>query len=85
MADCKDKSCCSKDTCCGQELVIDGEKIEAGHPRLLIPELCSLMYHQGWVTGTGGGMSIMKEYVLVNQAHTRPCEFYYQDFYFAEF
>lgn len=43
--------------------MIQGEKIEVGHPRLLIPELCSLMYHQGWVTGTGGGMSIKKEYV----------------------
>mmetsp|Transcript_17447 Transcript_17447/g.44454 ORF Transcript_17447/g.44454 Transcript_17447/m.44454 type:complete len:226 (-) Transcript_17447:776-1453(-) len=24
----------------------------------LIPELCRLMYHLGWVTGTGGGISI---------------------------
>jgi len=28
------------------------------HPRRLIPELCNQMYHQGWVTGTGGGISI---------------------------
>uniref|UniRef100_A0A1B6EEA1 Class II aldolase/adducin N-terminal domain-containing protein n=1 Tax=Clastoptera arizonana TaxID=38151 RepID=A0A1B6EEA1_9HEMI len=28
------------------------------HPRYLIPELCKQFYHLGWVTGTGGGMSI---------------------------
>ncbi|XP_045499281.1 probable methylthioribulose-1-phosphate dehydratase isoform X2 [Colias croceus] len=28
------------------------------HPRNLIPELCSQFYHLGWVTGTGGGISI---------------------------
>ncbi|XP_047515721.1 probable methylthioribulose-1-phosphate dehydratase isoform X2 [Pieris napi] len=28
------------------------------HPRNLIPELCSQFYHMGWVTGTGGGISI---------------------------
>eukprot|EP01097_Dermamoeba_algensis_P009720 TRINITY_DN6965_c0_g1_i1.p1 TRINITY_DN6965_c0_g1~~TRINITY_DN6965_c0_g1_i1.p1 ORF type:complete len:250 (-),score=66.87 TRINITY_DN6965_c0_g1_i1:13-762(-) len=28
------------------------------HPRVLIPELCKQMYKMGWVTGTGGGMSI---------------------------
>jgi len=33
------------------------------HPRRLIPELCKLMYHLGWVTGTGGGMSIKYKYV----------------------
>lgn len=64
MADCKGKLCCGSAGCCdANELIIQGEKIEAGHPRLLIPELCGLMYHQGWVTGTGGGMSIQKEYV----------------------
>jgi len=31
------------------------------HPRRLIPELLRLMYKQGWVTGTGGGMSIKYE------------------------
>ncbi|KAJ3206749.1 hypothetical protein HDU67_007963 [Dinochytrium kinnereticum] len=31
------------------------------HPANLIPELCRLMYTQGWVTGTGGGMTIRKE------------------------
>lgn len=28
------------------------------HPRTLIPELCRQMYSLGWVTGTGGGISI---------------------------
>ncbi|CAB3254934.1 unnamed protein product [Arctia plantaginis] len=28
------------------------------HPRNLIPSLCNQFYHLGWVTGTGGGISI---------------------------
>ncbi|KAG8944526.1 Methylthioribulose-1-phosphate dehydratase [Tulasnella sp. 424] len=28
------------------------------HPANLIPELCASFYHLGWVTGTGGGISI---------------------------
>ncbi|KAF9516515.1 hypothetical protein BS47DRAFT_1376005 [Hydnum rufescens UP504] len=28
------------------------------HPANLIPELCRSFYHLGWVTGTGGGVSI---------------------------
>jgi len=28
------------------------------HPRQLIPELCRQFYAKGWVTGTGGGISI---------------------------
>ncbi|XP_014674960.1 PREDICTED: methylthioribulose-1-phosphate dehydratase-like [Priapulus caudatus] len=31
------------------------------HPRNLIPELCRLFYDIGWVTGTGGGVSIRYE------------------------
>lgn len=31
------------------------------HPRKLIPELCKQFYHLGWVTGTGGGISIKLE------------------------
>ncbi len=30
------------------------------HPLNLIPELCRLFYTLGWVTGTGGGISIRK-------------------------
>ncbi|XP_007468127.1 PREDICTED: methylthioribulose-1-phosphate dehydratase [Lipotes vexillifer] len=28
------------------------------HPKYLIPELCKQFYHLGWVTGTGGGISL---------------------------
>ncbi|KAI8997673.1 methylthioribulose-1-phosphate dehydratase [Pilobolus umbonatus] len=31
---------------------------DPNHPANLIPELCNLFYSLGWVTGTGGGMSI---------------------------
>ena len=30
-------------------------------PRKLIPLLCHQFYHLGWVTGTGGGISIKNE------------------------
>lgn len=33
---------------------------EAEHPRVLIPELCRLFYQLGWVTGTGGGISVRR-------------------------
>lgn len=33
-------------------------EIKPEHPRKLIPELCNQFYHLGWVTGTGGGISI---------------------------
>ncbi|TEA25003.1 hypothetical protein DBR06_SOUSAS6510036, partial [Sousa chinensis] len=28
------------------------------HPRYLIPEICKQFYHLGWVTGTGGRISL---------------------------
>lgn len=31
------------------------------HPLNLIPELCRLFYTLGWVTGTGGGITIKKD------------------------
>lgn len=31
---------------------------DSEHPRQLIPELCQQFYNLGWVTGTGGGISI---------------------------
>lgn len=37
------------------------EKYPKEHPRNLIPELCRQFYHLGWVTGTGGGISIKHE------------------------
>ncbi|XP_028299107.1 methylthioribulose-1-phosphate dehydratase [Gouania willdenowi] len=33
---------------------------EREHPSLLIPELCRLFYQLGWVTGTGGGVSLRR-------------------------
>ena len=29
------------------------------HPANLIPELCRKFYNWGWVTGTGGGVSLL--------------------------
>lgn len=37
---------------------------DSQHPANLIPELCAKFWHLGWVTGTGGGASIRKEYAL---------------------
>ncbi|XP_042197484.1 methylthioribulose-1-phosphate dehydratase [Callorhinchus milii] len=37
----------------GHSMPLDQE-----HPRILIPELCRQFYHLGWVTGTGGGISL---------------------------
>ncbi|ESO02301.1 hypothetical protein HELRODRAFT_66255, partial [Helobdella robusta] len=34
---------------------------EQDNPRTLIPNLCKQFYHLGWVTGTGGGISIKHE------------------------
>ncbi|GFS18437.1 methylthioribulose-1-phosphate dehydratase [Elysia marginata] len=34
--------------------------VDEEHPRKLIVELCKQFYHLGWVTGTGGGMTIKK-------------------------
>jgi len=32
------------------------------HPTALIPDLLKLFYSLGWVTGTGGGLSVKHEY-----------------------
>lgn len=59
MADCsKNASSTGCNCCASQELVINGETIGKNHPRLLIPELCAAWYHEGGMTGTGGGMTI---------------------------
>ncbi|XP_028622831.1 methylthioribulose-1-phosphate dehydratase isoform X2 [Grammomys surdaster] len=49
MSGCQAKGdCCSRP--CGAQ--------DKEHPRFLIPELCKQFYHLGWVTGTGGGISL---------------------------
>ena len=47
---------------CFCSFVSQGEHAE--HPRNLITELCRQFYHLGWVTGTGGGISIKKGSVI---------------------
>lgn len=51
--------------CETQMTEIDETRIEnendPEHPINLIPELCRLFYSLGWVTGTGGGISIKRE------------------------
>jgi len=39
----------------------DYSQLPDEHPRKLIPKLCRQFYNLGWVTGTGGGMSIKHE------------------------
>ncbi|XP_072033926.1 methylthioribulose-1-phosphate dehydratase-like isoform X2 [Amphiura filiformis] len=34
------------------------DELDEEHPRHLIPELCTMFYHLGWLTGTGGAMTI---------------------------
>ncbi|XP_045064926.1 methylthioribulose-1-phosphate dehydratase isoform X4 [Coregonus clupeaformis] len=36
------------------------ESQDKEHPRVLIPELCRSFYQLGWVTGTGGGLSLRR-------------------------
>lgn len=45
---------------CLKQIVVAGHDDNYGpeHPRNLIPELCRLFYSLGWVTGTGGGVTI---------------------------
>lgn len=55
------------------------------HPRILIPELCKQFYNLGWVTGTGGGISIKhkeKIYIApsgVQKERICPDELFVQD------
>lgn len=41
------------------------------HPRNVIPELCRIFYNNGWVTGTGGGISIKHECVCSFWSHAQ--------------
>jgi len=57
----------------------------ADHPRNLIPELCKQFYTLGWVTGTGGGISIKydnKIYIApsaVQKERIQPDDLFVQD------
>lgn len=50
------KSCCSKDVDDNNDKLVISSDPE--HSANLICELCKLFYNNGWVTGTGGGISI---------------------------
>ncbi|XP_032373768.1 methylthioribulose-1-phosphate dehydratase isoform X1 [Etheostoma spectabile] len=51
-------SLCGTSSSCQEAGQEASEKQEKEHPRVLIPELCRLFYQLGWVTGTGGGISL---------------------------
>jgi hypothetical protein len=56
-------------TCVGMCLwcvCIHEQELGEEHPRKLIPELCRLFYNLGWVTGTGGGISIKEGYKVLS-------------------
>ncbi|KAM8894608.1 methylthioribulose-1-phosphate dehydratase [Spinachia spinachia] len=53
-------SLCGPSSSCQDADQAAAEKQEKEHPRVLIPELCRLFYQLGWVTGTGGGISLRR-------------------------
>ncbi|XP_043262501.1 probable methylthioribulose-1-phosphate dehydratase [Colletes gigas] len=61
------------------------EEYDKEHPKNLIPELCKQFYDLGWVTGTGGGISIKhkdKIYIApsgVQKERICPNELFVQD------
>ncbi|XP_066588769.1 methylthioribulose-1-phosphate dehydratase [Prorops nasuta] len=61
------------------------ENYDKEHPRNLIPELCQQFYNLGWVTGTGGGVSIKHEekiYIApsgVQKERIKPNDLFVQD------
>ncbi|KAG0258100.1 hypothetical protein BG011_003531 [Mortierella polycephala] len=64
-------------------LVISTDKT---HPANLIPELCRLFYKLGWVTGTGGGISIRKdEHVYIAPSGVQKERMQPQDLFVLEF
>nr|XP_032800729.1 methylthioribulose-1-phosphate dehydratase isoform X1 [Petromyzon marinus] len=42
------------------EVEVVDDEVDADEPRALIRDLCRLLYHLGWATGTGGGVSIRR-------------------------
>ncbi|KAJ2484484.1 Methylthioribulose-1-phosphate dehydratase, partial [Coemansia sp. RSA 2050] len=55
MASHQQSAASAADSIYGNELVTSTDQ---HHPANLIPELCRQFYRLGWVTGTGGGISI---------------------------
>jgi len=55
---CCSCSCASSGSCGKSGAAAASSTFPAEHPRNLIPELCRQFYDLGWVTGTGGGISI---------------------------
>ncbi|XP_008291825.1 methylthioribulose-1-phosphate dehydratase-like [Stegastes partitus] len=53
-------SSCGTSNGCQVSVEETAEKQDKEHPRVLIPELCRLFYQLGWVTGTGGGISLRR-------------------------
>ncbi|XP_075920764.1 methylthioribulose-1-phosphate dehydratase isoform X2 [Petromyzon marinus] len=42
------------------EVEVVDDEVDDDEPRALIRDLCRLLYHLGWATGTGGGVSIRR-------------------------
>ncbi|MEQ2295652.1 hypothetical protein AMECASPLE_016644 [Ameca splendens] len=57
---CTMSALCGTNNSCSDVCQEVTEKQEKEHPRVLIPELCRLFYQLGWVTGTGGGISLRR-------------------------
>jgi len=63
----------------------DYATLDEDHPRKLIPTLCRHFYDLGWVTGTGGGVSIKlgnEIYIApsgVQKERIQPCDLFIQD------
>jgi ribulose-5-phosphate 4-epimerase/fuculose-1-phosphate aldolase len=51
------------------EKEVEWASTDPEHPVNLIPELCKLFYSLGWVTGTGGGMTIRQGYIYPNKGN----------------
>ncbi|KAF9158794.1 hypothetical protein DFQ26_007220 [Actinomortierella ambigua] len=65
------------------QLVISNDP---SHPANMIPELCRLFYTLGWVTGTGGGISIRKdEHVFIAPSGVQKERIQPKDLFVLEF
>eukprot|EP00123_Amoebidium_parasiticum_P011643 comp20828_c0_seq1/m.27490 comp20828_c0_seq1/g.27490 ORF comp20828_c0_seq1/g.27490 comp20828_c0_seq1/m.27490 type:complete len:138 (-) comp20828_c0_seq1:933-1346(-) len=55
---CAKKPALEHETTVSAQAYHEDKSVPHDHPRNLIPELCRLFYDHGWVTGTGGGITI---------------------------